>query len=231
MDNTWEFPQKYRDFIRDHGAPSALRRDNAQEECSEEVDKIHQELFIKDQFSEPGMQQQNPVESCGVRYIKQHVHVLLDRTGAPDAAWYHGSKYLADVCSALDQENLTYSVIEKISDVVQDAHLIENKIIIKTESDNPDYQWTVANPIQIQGEEQRPAIDAPALGEHSREILLQSGYTTSEIDELCGLGIVKESSWVKSFRKAASIDASSSWCLALIAIHSDNHFPNDFPFL
>ena len=81
-----EFPQKYCDFIRDHGAPSALRHDNAQEECSEEVDKIQQELFIKDQFSEPGMQQQNPVESCGIRYIKEHVHVLLDRTGAPDAA-------------------------------------------------------------------------------------------------------------------------------------------------
>src|SRR5688572_6337470 len=27
-----EFPKVYRDFIRDHGAPSALRRDNVKEE-------------------------------------------------------------------------------------------------------------------------------------------------------------------------------------------------------
>ena len=48
-----EFPHLYRDFIRDHGALSALRRDNAKEEKSEAVDEIHRELFIKDEFSEP----------------------------------------------------------------------------------------------------------------------------------------------------------------------------------
>ena len=32
-----EFPKVYKDFIRDHGAPSALRRDNAKEEQSEVV--------------------------------------------------------------------------------------------------------------------------------------------------------------------------------------------------
>src|SRR5687767_2135247 len=40
----WEFPGVYRDFIRDHGAPSALRRDNAKEEQSEAVQKNHREL-------------------------------------------------------------------------------------------------------------------------------------------------------------------------------------------
>ena len=44
-----EFPKLYREFIREHGAPSALRRDNAKEEQSEEVMDIHRELFIKDQ--------------------------------------------------------------------------------------------------------------------------------------------------------------------------------------
>ena len=32
-----EFPKNYKDFIREHGAPSTLRRDNAKEEQSEEV--------------------------------------------------------------------------------------------------------------------------------------------------------------------------------------------------
>ena len=39
-----EFPDLYRDFIRDHGAPSSLRRDNALEEQSQKVDAIHREL-------------------------------------------------------------------------------------------------------------------------------------------------------------------------------------------
>lgn len=48
-----EFPKLYRDFIREHGAPSALRRDNAKEEQSKEVLDINRELFIKDQYTEP----------------------------------------------------------------------------------------------------------------------------------------------------------------------------------
>ena len=83
-----EFPQLYRDFIKEHGAPSALRRDNAKEEQSAAVDEIHRELFIQDQFSEPYNPQQNPVESRGIKYLKEHTHVLLDRTGVVRAIWF-----------------------------------------------------------------------------------------------------------------------------------------------
>src|SRR5687768_7352367 len=79
-----EFPRVYRDFIRDHGAPSALRRDNAKEEQSEQVLDIHREFMIKDQYTEPYHPQQNLVELNPIRYLKGQVHVLLDRTGAPD---------------------------------------------------------------------------------------------------------------------------------------------------
>ena len=81
-----EFPQLYWDFIKEHGAPSALRCDNAKEEQSAAVDEIHRELFIKDQFSQPYNPQQNPVESRGIKYLKEHTQVLMDRTGAPDSA-------------------------------------------------------------------------------------------------------------------------------------------------
>jgi formyl-CoA transferase len=95
-----------------------------------------------------------------------------------------GSKNLAEISLSLDKENLTYGVVEKISEVINDAHLIENEIIIKTDSDNPDYQWTVANPIQIRGEKQKSPGDAPAIGEHTREILLESGYSEESINQL-----------------------------------------------
>jgi len=103
-----------------------------------------------------------------------------------------GAKNLADVCLALDEEQLTYGVVEKISDVVNDAHLIENEIIIKTGSDNPDYQWTVANPIQIHGEPHKPPSDAPAIGEHTREILQESGYSEEAIDQLLSDKVIAE---------------------------------------
>lgn len=48
-----EFLIVYRNFLRDHGAPSALRRDNAQEEKSEVVKEINREFMIKDQLTKP----------------------------------------------------------------------------------------------------------------------------------------------------------------------------------
>ncbi len=70
------------------------------------MDEIHRELYIKDQFSEPHNQQQNPVESLAIRSLSQHVYVLLDRTGAPDAAWYLAAAYLADIHNHLSNDNL-----------------------------------------------------------------------------------------------------------------------------
>lgn len=94
-----EFPRTYRDFIREHGAPSTLRRDNAKEEQSQEVQDIHRDLLIKDAFSEPHNPQQNPVESGAIRFLKQASHAIMDRCGAPDSAWYFCIKYLADIHS------------------------------------------------------------------------------------------------------------------------------------
>ena len=92
-----EFPRVYKDFIRDHGAPSALRRDNAKEEQSEEVQDINREYMIKDQYTEPYHPQQNPVESSAIRYLKGQVQIVLDQTGAPDSLWYMAAKYTAEI--------------------------------------------------------------------------------------------------------------------------------------
>ena len=101
-----DFPDIYRDYIRTHGAPSALCRDNALEEQSKAVDTIHRELYIKDEFSEPHNQQQNPVESRVIKYIKDHVHTLLDRTGAPDTTWFCATVYLCEIHNILSNKQL-----------------------------------------------------------------------------------------------------------------------------
>ena len=92
-----QFPKIYKDFIREQGAPSALRRDNAKEERSEEVLDINRKMLVKDQYSEPHNQQQNTVEMAAIRWLVQATHKLLDHTGAPDTAWYLAMKYLAKI--------------------------------------------------------------------------------------------------------------------------------------
>jgi hypothetical protein len=70
-------------FIRNCGIPSALRRDNAKSEMSQRVKDNHRDLIIADQWKEPHSPWQNPAELNGVKYLKSHAQVLLDRTGAP----------------------------------------------------------------------------------------------------------------------------------------------------
>ena len=105
-----EFPKVYRDFIRDQGAPSALRRDNAKEEQSEVVMEINREYMIKDQLTEPYHPQQNPVESNAIRYLKGQIHILLDITGAPDSLWYMAAKYVADIHNICSDPSLPDSM-------------------------------------------------------------------------------------------------------------------------
>jgi hypothetical protein len=78
MKSKGQFPDIYSDFIREHGCPMALRRDNAKEEKSEAILKTNRHMFVKDQFSEPYNPQQNPVELRAIKYLKEYSHVLLD---------------------------------------------------------------------------------------------------------------------------------------------------------
>jgi hypothetical protein len=92
-----EFPYVYLDFIRQCGIPSALRRDNAKSEMSQHVHQTYRDLVIADQRTEPHSPWQNPAEQNGVKYLKSHAQVLLDRTGAPDILWFLAQDYLTHV--------------------------------------------------------------------------------------------------------------------------------------
>jgi hypothetical protein len=51
---------------------------------SQRVKHIHIDLIIADQRTEPHSPWRNSAELNGVKYLKSHVQVLLDGTGAPD---------------------------------------------------------------------------------------------------------------------------------------------------
>jgi formyl-CoA transferase len=95
-----------------------------------------------------------------------------------------GALKLSDLSIALDKYGLTYGVVNGLTEVVRDAHLIENDIVIKTESEDPDFEWTIANPIKISGEEVKPAIDPPDYGEHTRRLLREHGFSKQDVETL-----------------------------------------------
>jgi hypothetical protein len=92
-----EFADIYLVFIRKYGIPSAFQRDNAKSELSQRVKDIHRDFIIADQWTEPHGIWQSPDELNGVKYLKSHAQVLLDRTGAPDNLWFLAQDYLVHV--------------------------------------------------------------------------------------------------------------------------------------
>jgi hypothetical protein len=90
-----EFADVYFDFIRNYSIPYALRRDNAKSEMIQRVKEVHRGLIIADQWTEPHSPWQIPAELNGVKYLKSHAQVLLDRTDSPDNLWFLAQYYLS----------------------------------------------------------------------------------------------------------------------------------------
>ena len=93
---------------------------------------------------------------------------------------------------ALDKLRLTFSVVQTLDELASDQQLILNDNIREIKDGAGTKSFTVDSPVYIQDEEKvQPGI-APALGEHSFEILSELGYGANEIDALTRGGIISQ---------------------------------------
>jgi crotonobetainyl-CoA:carnitine CoA-transferase CaiB-like acyl-CoA transferase len=97
---------------------------------------------------------------------------------------------LSELTAALDEAVVTYGVVNQMSEVVVDPHLLATGVIVATDSDDEGYSATIASPIEVAEEPKRSAGPAPEIGEHSSEILMEHGVTEAEIAALIEAGVV-----------------------------------------
>jgi hypothetical protein len=110
-----EFADVYLDFIRKYGILSALRRNNAKSEMSQRVKDIHRDFMIADQWTKPLSPWRNPAELNGIKYLKSHAQLLLDRKGSPDNLWFLARDYLAHVHNLSANHQLNWKIPEQVS--------------------------------------------------------------------------------------------------------------------
>jgi hypothetical protein len=79
------------------------------------VKDIHRDLIIADQWTEPYSPWQNPGELNGVKYLKSHAQVLLDRTGVPDNLWFLAQDYLSHVHNLNANLQINWKMPEQVS--------------------------------------------------------------------------------------------------------------------
>jgi formyl-CoA transferase len=91
--------------------------------------------------------------------------------------------------TTLAAKDVTFGVISRPQDVPDDQQAIECGAVVKTAI--PDMPRTLANPMRLSFAEQRLAHAAPALGQHSEEILREAGLSAAEIATLKASGAVQ----------------------------------------
>jgi len=105
-------------------------------------------------------------------------------TAILDAVFASGTA--ADWAERLKAAKLTFAPINRIEDVAGDAQAVAAGAIV--ESANPEMPRTLAAPFRLTGAAPRPAGPAPGLGEHTEEVLRETGFSAAEIAELMRSG-------------------------------------------
>jgi len=80
--------------------------------------------------------------------------------------------------------------VKEPGEVVRNPQLKENGIVVPIEGAGGKLKFTISSPIQVHGVAKVSARRAPELGEHNEEVLLQLGFSASEIDGLHASGAV-----------------------------------------
>jgi crotonobetainyl-CoA:carnitine CoA-transferase CaiB-like acyl-CoA transferase len=116
----------------------------------------------------------------------EHVHELADRFAEAIR-----SRPVAEVVASLHAEGCVFARFASFADVIADPQVEANGFLPR----HPTHPTgrVVASPVQFGGEPVAIRRGAPALGQHSEEVLADAGFTQAEIDELLGAGVVVQS--------------------------------------
>lgn len=89
----------------------------------------------------------------------------------------------------LGAQEITFGVISRPQDVPDDLQAVACGAIVETAI--PEMPRTLSNPIRVSFAEQRIAHAAPALGQHSEEILREAGLSADDIAGLRASGAMR----------------------------------------
>jgi len=101
-----------------------------------------------------------------------------------------GALDAAELCRRLDASGIVHSLVARNREVIDDPQLVANGVIVPYETGLPGVERTLATPIRLSTEVQQMPRRAPAIGEHSREILAELGYDAAAIAALGADGVI-----------------------------------------
>ena len=89
-------------------------------------------------------------------------------------------------CEILRESGIRHAAVRDYRQVAEDPGVWENEYLVRS----PSGQAMVGTPVLFSDTSGSPAAEAPELGQHTEEVLLEFGYTWGEISELSACGAI-----------------------------------------
>lgn len=132
------------------------------------------------------------------------IDILIDERFATPVKMYQHRNELSDLLQGIietktsdewleifEEFDVPVNRVGIVEETKDDTQVRMNRMV--SEPDGFDYPPVVNHPVQVDTVSHAPMTRAPGLGEHTREIMMELGYTESDIDKLIELGYAAES--------------------------------------
>jgi crotonobetainyl-CoA:carnitine CoA-transferase CaiB-like acyl-CoA transferase len=93
----------------------------------------------------------------------------------------------------LERTGIAFGVVGTLDDIATDRQMIDSGALVPIDDPRAGAALTVSSPIGIAGQDEAAPRIAPAIGEHSVEVLREAGFAESEIERLLAAGVVVQS--------------------------------------
>ncbi|MCW3100770.1 MAG: CoA-transferase [Chthonomonadaceae bacterium] len=92
--------------------------------------------------------------------------------------------------AVLDQERITFGVVQSLQELAHDPQLLANEILRPMQNGAATPTLTVDSPLTVHEEQKAAPRPAPGLGQHTVEVLTELGYDAAAIEKLSADGVI-----------------------------------------
>jgi crotonobetainyl-CoA:carnitine CoA-transferase CaiB-like acyl-CoA transferase len=103
---------------------------------------------------------------------------------------HFGTKDWAEWYPILEKTGVAFGVVGTLDDIAHDRQMRASGALVPIDDPRAGASLTVGSPLQIRGQEKVPPTLAPAIGEHTVEVLRAAGIAEAEIERLLRAGVI-----------------------------------------